>query len=152
MKPIVEKILKSGLVSKHTAALMERWGSLEAGAVEMVGEEDLREASEEALVRFAEDIDTLIESDRHRLLETRMAIDLSSPLLATTEYPDGIKKTIVLFKDPMGHYLFPTEVFVKEDMLFTMSDGVEWVVDEVVKLFKGDVHYATQVKVTSRAG
>ncbi len=82
-----------------------------------------------------------------------MAIDISNPLLATTEYPDGIKKTIVLFKDPMGDYLFPTETFVKEDMLFiTVADGVEWVVDEVVKLFKDDVHYATQVKVTSRAG
>jgi len=152
MKPIVEKILKSGLVSKHTAALMERWGSLEPGSVEMVGEEDLREASEETLTKFAEDIEELIESDRQEVLETRLSIDVSDPMLVSTEYPDGIKKSIVVFKDMMGNYIFPPEVFVKEDMLFSTSDGVEWVVDEVTQLFKSHVKYATQAKVTPRAG
>jgi hypothetical protein len=152
MKPIVEKILKSGLVSKHTAALMERWGSLEPGSVEMVGEEDLRKASKKTLMKFAEDIGELIESDRHEILETRLSIDVSEPMLVSTEYPDGIKKSIVVFKDMMGNYIFPPEIFVKEDMLFSTSDGIEWVVDEVTQLFKSHVKYATQVRVTSRAG
>lgn len=151
MKPIVEKILKSGLVSKHTAALMEKWGSLEPGAADMVGEEDLREASEETLKKFAEDIEELIESDRQEMIETRMSIDVNEPMLVYTEYPDGIKKTVVVYKDVMGNYIFPPSVFVKEDMLFTTSDGVEWAVDEAVKLSKGNTEYATQVRA-SRAG
>lgn len=152
MKPIVEKILKSGLVSKHTAALMERWGTLDPGSADMVGEEDLREASEETLTKFAEDIEELIESDRQEMLETRLSIDVSEPVLVSTKYPDGHKKSIVVFKDMMGNYLFPPEVFVKEDMIFSTSDGAEWVVDEVAQLFKSDMKYATQVKVSPRAG
>lgn len=155
MKPIVEKILKSGLVDKHTAALMEKWGALEAGSVEMVGKEDLREASEETFKQFVEDIDTLIEADRTEMLETRLAIDLTNQFRAFIEYPNGTRVDVVLFKDPTGDYLVAPGVSVDYGLVVILGDGTEWLIDEVVKLHRGEGdHYATQIRViaASRAG
>lgn len=147
MKPIVEKILKSGLVDKHTAALMEKWGSLEPGSVEMVGKEDLHKASEETLKKFAEDIEDLIEADRKEMLETRLAIELTNPAHAVIEYPNGDRVDIVLFKDPAGDHLVAPGVFVDRGLWITFGDGSERMIDEVVKLHRGTEHYATQIKV-----
>ncbi len=37
MKDLTRKVLESGLINKHTAVLMEKWGYLEPGASDMVG-------------------------------------------------------------------------------------------------------------------
>lgn len=79
MKPITKKILESGLVDKHTAALMERWGvGLERGASDLVGKEDLRKASAETLTSFASELEELLDNEDETLRESRNPIEVES--------------------------------------------------------------------------
>lgn len=41
MKELTKRVLESGLIDKSTAALMERWGQLEPGAVELIDQQKL---------------------------------------------------------------------------------------------------------------
>jgi hypothetical protein len=58
MKPLVKKILEAGLVDKHVAKMMERWGTLEPNSSDLVGQ---RKVTETTLQEFADDIEYLIE-------------------------------------------------------------------------------------------
>lgn len=56
MKDLTEKILKSGLVDKHTAELMEKYGILEEGSADKVNEDALKNATREQLIKLADDL------------------------------------------------------------------------------------------------
>lgn len=67
MKVLTEKILKSGLIDKHTAALMEKYGILEEGATDRVNEHALEHATREQLIKLADELsDAADESDALR--------------------------------------------------------------------------------------
>jgi hypothetical protein len=148
MKPIVKKIIESGLVDRHAVQLMEKWGQVDRGASDLVGRQDLRAATETSLTKFAEEVEGLIEQDREEVRETKLAIQVGSPILATY----GGQK-IVLFRDNMGNFLFPltAEGQIIPGSLFQTTDDVSWVVLSSEKLFVGDQPYTIQVQA-SRAG
>ena len=52
LKPVVEKVLASGLVDKNTAKLMEIWGYLPDGASDKVKEDKLKNATKEQVQMF----------------------------------------------------------------------------------------------------
>ena len=148
MKPIVRKILESGLVSKHTALLMERWGYLENGAHGLVGKEDLREASDEVLRQFLDDIEALIDEERESFRETKMSIQVGDPILAVVS---GCVK-VVIFKDEMGNFMFPAGGNFPIDIGEKFHIGRDaYIVEEKIPLYKENQIYGIQV-TASRAG
>lgn len=66
MKPLTEKILKSGLVDKHMAQMLEKWGNLPAGAAELVPQDDdhLKKATRDQLEKLAEEIGDEVDKAR----------------------------------------------------------------------------------------
>ena len=155
MKPIVEKMLKSGLVSKHTAMLMEKWGTLDRGASELVGQDDLRKASEETLLQFAEELDTLVEEERRSIHETRLTIEVGKPFLIRP-LPNSalITAGTVVFMDEMGNFIFPKfgEWVEIGNQFQQVANGQCWEIGEVTPLFVGENQYAHQVKATKIKG
>jgi hypothetical protein len=56
MKPLTEKILRSGIIDRHTAEYMERLGMLPEGASEQVREDALRGATVAQLTKLADEL------------------------------------------------------------------------------------------------
>lgn len=132
MKPIVKKILESGLVEKNAVLLMEKWGHMDRGASELVGTKDIRTATESTLTKFAEEIEDLLEQDREEVRETRLAIQVGEPMLAQWVSspaigPIKMSNSMVLFRDSMGNFIFPVreDELVKAGAVFRTTDGVE---------------------------
>lgn len=76
MKPIVEKILKSGLVDKHMAQMLEHWGNLPSGASELVptDSDHLKKATRGQLDLLAEEIGEEVDK-LHTLKETQLDLN-----------------------------------------------------------------------------
>ena len=157
MKPIVKKIIESGLVEKSAIQLMEKWGQIDRGSSELVGAHDLRTAAENSLTEFAEEVEELIEKDREEIRETRLAIQVSEPVLATWLYADGQGglyegASVVMFKDTMGNFLFPIveDSRIYPGAVFQTTEGTRWTVLTKERLFVGDHPYAIQTQVRKR--
>ena len=73
MSEITEKILKSGLIDKHTAKMMENFGMLPEGSAEKVGE-----VAKGQMAKMAEELAEAVERE-HRIRET--ALDLDRPVV-----------------------------------------------------------------------
>ena len=157
MKQIVKKILEAGLVEKNAVLLMEKWGQIERGSAELVGNKDLREATEHSLTKFAEEVEALIEKDREQVRESRLAIQVGAPFLASWFAQAGvggeIVRGVVLYKDEMGNLLFPIseDSFIIPGAILRVGDK-EFTVLEKQQLFVGQQPYVIQVRVESRAG
>lgn len=114
MKPIVEKVLASGLVDKATAQLMEMWGYLPEGSVEKVNEDKLQNATKEELTKLANDLAVEVEKE-HALRETYLDLErLKWPTkIIDIVRPDAtglgeqlLAVDLVALIDRMGRYYF----------------------------------------------
>jgi hypothetical protein len=97
----------------------------------------------------------MIEGERTRLLETRLLIGLTSPLLAFIEYKGGAKETIALFKDEMGNFFFPASSSIQIGTIFRMTDDTVYEVVDITAIHRGEEKCALQVRaenITSGAG
>jgi hypothetical protein len=75
MKPLTEKILKSGLVDKHMAQMLEKWGNLPEGASELIPDSNpFKDATKEQLIKFGEEIGDEVEKARI-LKESQLDLD-----------------------------------------------------------------------------
>lgn len=147
MKELVKKILEAGLVNKHTALLMEKWRAVDDGAADIVGKEDIRKVSEEALSQFAEELSVLIEKERTSFQETRLSITMGDPELAAwVQFPHS---KIVVFRDEMGHFIFPPDeaLHLRMGNRFTTEEGI-WEIVGANPLHVGDKKYAHLVEAT----
>jgi hypothetical protein len=61
MKELTKKIIEAGLVNKHTVLALERWGSIDRGASDLVG---VNQVTRETFQEFADDIATLLEKEQ----------------------------------------------------------------------------------------
>jgi hypothetical protein len=114
MKPIVEKVLSSGLVDKATAQLMEQWGYLPEGSADKVNEDKLKNATQETLTKLANDLATEVEKE-HALRETYLDLErLRWPVSnISISKPSGVAgesislaDKLVAVVDRMGRYFF----------------------------------------------
>ena len=111
MSDLTKKILESGLVDEHTAALMERWGYLPEGAAAIAKDksEELQKATREQLSRLAEEIGTEVER-RLKLKESMLDMEkIRWPVMV--DIWNGIRTTKVAHAvtgviDRMGRYYF----------------------------------------------
>lgn len=99
MKELSKKILEAGLVEKHVAHMFERWGQLEPGAADLVGQ---RKVTELTLAAFADDIERLVEESSEAYAhETRLDINITNEF----DFVDEAGKTIHAYVDYIGHVL-----------------------------------------------
>jgi hypothetical protein len=113
MKPIVEKVLSSGLVDKATAQLMEQWGYLPEGSADKVNEDKLKDATQETLTKLAADLATEVEKE-HALRETYLDLerlrwpvtDISLKKPDEAEGSPLLAEKLVAVVDRMGRYFF----------------------------------------------
>lgn len=152
MSKLTEKILRSGLIDKHTAALMERHGLLEEGSTEKVREDALKGATREQLEKLADDL--AVEAEKELALRETM-LDLNQLRWPTTIRVidgNGTKSArIDALIDRMGRfYLRPQDINVKwfvPGYYIEREGGVPQVIIEAQELFVGDVPAALQVSV-----
>ncbi len=114
MKELTKKILESGLVPKHTALAMEKWGSLDRGASDIVG---TRKVTEETLHAFAEDIAALLEKEEP-LRETELDFSAAGQEVVVRVKTGGETHGRL---DEMGRIVLTPEAAA----LFTLGDLVE---------------------------
>jgi hypothetical protein len=115
MKPIVEKVLSSGLIDKATAELMEVWGYLPGGASSKVNEDALKNATQEKVSGLAKELANELEKEHH-LRETYLDLErVRWPALVRLDIPSNMvakKDTIMPIAhlagvvDRMGRYYF----------------------------------------------
>jgi hypothetical protein len=112
MKPIVKKVLESGLVDKHYAQLMEQWGYLPEGSTELVKTDALKGATKEQLQKLAEDIGNEVDKER-ALKETQLDLDkIRWPVEVTVlkkgegDHLDGVAHKVPAVIDRMGRFYF----------------------------------------------
>jgi hypothetical protein len=74
MKPLIEKVLKSGLIDKHMAQMLEKWGNLPDGASDLVNDDALKDATREQLTKLGEELGDEVDKLR-TLKETQFDID-----------------------------------------------------------------------------
>lgn len=74
MKPLTEKVLKSGLVDKHMAEMLEKWGNLPEGAADLVNDNALKDATREQLTKLGEELGDEVDKLR-TLRETQLDLD-----------------------------------------------------------------------------
>jgi len=74
MKPIVQKVLESGLIDQATADLMDRFRMLPEGASQLVRENALKDATQSSLRSLAESLAVEVEKE-HKIRETYLDLE-----------------------------------------------------------------------------
>ena len=120
MKPIIEKVLASGLVDKATVELMEQWKYLPEGASSKVKEDALKGATQETLTELARNLADEVEKEHH-LRETYLDLERirwPASIGAIIDSSGGERRFVAGgfdgVKDRMGRYYFRIQD-VKED-------------------------------------
>lgn len=158
MSELSDKILRSGLIDKHTAELMERFGLIESGDVEKVPEgEPLAHATKTQLSKFGDELAELVEREV-RLKETYLDLEkLRWPVTVAIKAPEGLVHvdSFSALVDRMGRYYFrPQDIDVKMCVpgyeLIIFPSMKKETICEAQPLFIGDqviaIQVSTQVK------
>lgn len=112
MKPLTEKVLKSGLVDKHMALMLEKWGNLPEGSAELVKDVDFQKVTREQLAQLGEELGDEVEKLR-TLKETQLDLEqMRWPTAVTLEGDFEVPAVI----DRMGRLYFRVQD-VKEEWL-----------------------------------
>lgn len=155
MKPLVRKIIESGLVSQHVTLLMEKWGTLDHGATSLVGSNAARKASEETLIKFAEELEGLLDQNRDEIRETRLSMNLTNPRIVKWGYGGNLQA--IVFDDEMRNLVFPptwkTRLHPGKKFQLLDDDMFRWYeITDVVPLYENDEICAYQVSYGERTG
>lgn len=160
MKPIVEKVLSSGLVDKATAQLMEQWGYLPEGSADKVNEDKLKGATQETLTKLANDLAVEVEKE-HALRETYLDLERirwPAPIEAVSKPMPGQNETIasnlVSVVDRMGRYYFRIQDVDKEWFVpgyFLKRNGSDEKILQAQVLYVGEQGVCIQVTTDKSA-
>jgi len=149
MKWLVKKILEAGLVEKHAALLMEKWGQLEPGSADLVGQKKL---TRETLFEFAEELESVLSLDAPRL-KGEIRLEVHEVAGFTVKWY-CLEKYIMAtaYMDEMGRLIVKTQLmppgagFVRGDCLNTII-GKTFRVLDVEELKEDDKVTAYQLTV-----
>ncbi len=165
MKPASEKILKSGIIDRGFAQLLEKWGNLPEGASELTKSNELHNATKEHLTKFAEELAEAVANE-HVLRETSLDLEhLKFPVVVAVcskievgVGPDWGVNEIPGMEDRMGRLYFRFQDVAKEwfvpgffirKSVFDKETQKRYTVNleilEVTTLFVGDQEIALQV-------
>ena len=143
MRPLSRKILEAGLVEKHAAKLFERWGQLEPGSANLVGQ---RMVTEVTLAAFADDIESLLaneEENDHKatVLEVNAKLEL--------DFIDPAGNKVHCWVDYMGHLIVPVSRKVRVHRGSRIqADGKTYTVLDIDTVYQNDDMVALQLTVS----
>lgn len=158
MKPLVEKVLRSGIVDRGMVELLEKWGNLPEGSSELLKSETLKNATKDHLQKFAEELAEEVAT-AHALKETNLDLDrLRWPVEVTIldAKQKVLAKSVAAVIDRMGRYFFrfqdvKADWFVPGYSLSKLVNG-EWndqVILQADVLFTGETAVAYQVTTSA---
>jgi hypothetical protein len=113
MNALTEKVLKSGLIDKSVAELMERQGILPEGSAEKVDENALKDATREKLIAITESLAVEVEREQ-RIKETYLDLErlrwpvrifIATPDLPNQQHTSWLDAVI----DRQGRYYFRSQ-------------------------------------------
>lgn len=144
MKPTTRKVLESGLVDRHVAKMLERWGTLEPGEADIAGRKQL---TADGLCEFAEELDELLTREADTPRETRLEIPLSAPVAFTI-----VGRAPAHFlgcSDEFGHLIVASHIKLSrgDRIQEKFGDKRIYQVLEVEKFYKGDQVYTQQLTI-----
>lgn len=138
MKPLIEKILKSGLIDKNTAKMFERWGTLGPEVTDLVEKEKV---TKETLNEFVEQISELLDAEQAVMRETRLEVQVRPPV---SIYCPRLGADFSGVEDQMGRYIIgPYKKVIPGDVLFINVGGER---GELQHLNKTDASYVQDVE------
>lgn len=110
MKPIIEKVLASGLVDAATAQMMEHFKMIPEGSASLVNgtEKKLESATSESLKKLAEDLAYEVEKE-HKIRETALDLErIRWPSIVRIHDNHGtcLATDVSAVRDRMGRYYF----------------------------------------------
>lgn len=120
MKELTRKILESGIVDKHVARLMERWGQLDDGASDLVGK---KRVTRQTLEEFIEDLEQTVEDQVGKLRETSLDLYVNGDLVAFWPHLDK-KVSARAHVDLMGNIIIQSK-FMQPSWGFVRGDVIE---------------------------
>lgn len=151
--PLAEKILKSGLIDKATASLMEKFGLLEEGASDTVNEDNLKNATREKLEEITETLAEEIEK-QHALRETYLDLErLRWPAVVNVLSGETVlHEAVSAVVDRQGRYYFrfqdvDLEWFCPGRFLSKVGNGSPETIIESQVLYIEEKPVAVQVAV-----
>lgn len=165
MKPIVEKVLKSGIIDKGMAEILEKWGNLPDGASGLVEGNTLANATRDHLEKIATEFGDAV-ADLHLVRETQLDLDRlrwPTKVSVVAKYeaipgPENSIYDIPAVMDRMGRLFFRSQDVKKEWFVpgyritrkqFKPEEGLEVLVWEQILestvLFTGEQPIAIQV-------
>jgi hypothetical protein len=134
VKELTKKILEAGLVDKHLAQMMEKWGALEPGATDLVGR---KQVTKETLEEFAKDIEEMVRVDQPSK-ETILDLEIKEP----TVFLVVGRAPFYGAWDEIGHLLVGTKVLLDPgDMVVETQHGGEskkFTILEVTPVYIGE--------------
>lgn len=162
MRPIVEKVLKSGLIDKAMVEYMEKTGMLPEGAADSVQEDALKDATKEHLATLTESLAVELEKE-HAIRETHLDLErIRWPAVVdiwAVNADQSLEKSLVIelpaAMDRMGRYFFrfddvKAEWFVPGYRIYRKTAGRETVHETILEsqpLYINDVPICIQVTV-----
>lgn len=135
MKSVTKKILESGLVDKHVAAMLARWGTIEQDDAHSVGRQSFE--TKEQLEAFAEELEELLDKEEATMRETPLDWPASGP-------PKGfqVKGSSALFigcRDSMGRLVVAPHIRLKRGaVIIDRESDEEHQVTEINFFYKGE--------------
>jgi len=162
MRPIVEKVLKSGLIDKAVVEYMEKTGMLPEGSTDSVQENALKDATKEHLSSLTESLAIELEKE-HAIRETHLDLErIRWPAMvdiwavnADQSLENSMIRDLPAAMDRMGRYFFrfedvKMEWFVPGYRIYRKAAGgnVEHeTIMESQSLYINDVPVCVQVSV-----
>lgn len=133
MKPVTKKILEAGLVDKHAAAMLTRWGMLEVGEA---GQTGIKKITAEQLEQFAEELDELVDREEETMRETPLDMSVGPTEAFVCE---NTSEKFVGRWDPMGRLVSYPVLKLKRGMKITQYAGPkELRVLDITHLYRGN--------------
>lgn len=162
MKPIVEKVLASGLIDRSMVEYLEKLQMLPEGSADLVREDAFKNATRAHMIGLAEELAAEVEKE-HRIRET--SLDLASirwPVVVDIYRPipdglDGVAHDVGGVIDRMGRLYFRVEDaaeswFVPGYIIRRLSKkdaaGVRSIILEKQLLYVGDEPICWQISTT----
>lgn len=154
MKPLTRKLIESGLLDKHTIAMMQRWGQWDSGTIGNAVMESsnpaavsLKEMTEEGLEEFAEELSELLEQ-RSEIHETRLEMQVKEKTLIH----DHLGKSQEGYFDLAGNLIIPVPLRLRVHRGSRLRANTQtYQVLDMDPVYQNDEMVALQVTVTEQS-
>jgi hypothetical protein len=140
MRAVTKKILESGLVDKHAAAMLARWGTIEQDDAHRAGRQSFE--TKEQLEAFAEELEELLEREADITRETPFEVHLGVPFRFVVS---RTSQSWIGCRDKLDHIICSPKLDVMRGDILHEDHGMRRQVLDINKLYRGDEVHALEL-------